>query len=87
MTHIVLNTKFKEIEKKRTNVSGLVATNVLNTKPKEDEGKISNVSGLVKKDYDAKIWVIGKKYFTTSDYNKFTKEILDEKIKEKKLVD
>ena len=43
MTHIVLNTKFKEIEKKRTNVSGLVATNVLNTKPKEDEGKIPNV--------------------------------------------
>ena len=43
MTHIVLNTKFKEIEKKRTNVSGLVATNVLNTKPKEDEGEIPNV--------------------------------------------
>ena len=43
MTHIVLNTKFKEIEKKRTNVSGLVAANVLNTKPKEDEGKIPNV--------------------------------------------
>ena len=27
------------------------------------------------------------KCFTTSHYNKFTKEILDEKIKEKKLVD
>ena len=87
MTHIVLNTKFEEIEKKIINVSGVVATNVLNTKTKEDEGKIPNVSGLIKKDYDAKIWVIGKKCFTTSHYNKFTKEILDEKIKEKKLVD
>ena len=43
MTHIVLNTKFEEIEKKIINVSGVVATNVLNTKTKEDEGKIPNV--------------------------------------------
>ena len=39
-----------------------------------------------KADYDAKISDIGKKYFTTSDYNKFTNDILDTKIKNKKLV-
>ena len=58
---------------------------VLNTKTGEVENKIPDVSGLVKKkDYDAKISDIEKKYFTNSDHNKFTKEILYEKIKEKK---
>ena len=37
-----------------------------------------------KTDYNAKISDNEKNYFTTSDYNKFTKEILAEKIKEKK---
>ena len=37
-------------------------------------------------DYDAKISDIESKYFTTSDYNKFTNEIIDNKIKEKELV-
>ena len=42
---------------------------------------------IVKKaDYDAKISDIEKHYFTTSDYNKFTNDILDAKIKNKKLV-
>ena len=47
-----------------------------------------NVSGLVKKetDYDVKISEIEKKYFITSDYNKFTNEILDKEIKQKELV-
>ena len=35
-----------------------------------------------KTDYDAKISDIEAKYFTTSDYNKFTNKILDKKIKE-----
>ena len=50
------------------------------------ENKIPNVSTLVKKaDQDDKIKEI-KKCFTTSDYNKFTDNILDTKIKNKKLV-
>ena len=46
------------------------------------------VSGLVTKtDYNAKISDIVGKYFTTSDYNKFIKEMSDAKIKEKWTVD
>ena len=38
------------------------------------ENKMPNVSDLVNKpDYDAKISEMENKYFTTSDYNKFTK--------------
>ena len=40
-----------------------------------------------KRDYDAEILDIEIKYFTILDYNKFTSEILNAKIKEKKLVD
>ena len=44
--------------------------------------KTKYLSGLVKKtDYNAKISDIEKKYFTDSDYNKFTSEILDTKVK------
>ena len=51
------------------------------------ENKIPNFSDLVKKaDYDAEIKDIKNKYFTTSDYNMFMNNILDEKIKTEKLV-
>ena len=51
------------------------------------ENKIANASNLVKKtDYDAKIPEIAKKYFTTSDCNKFTSDIFNAKIKEKGLI-
>ena len=47
---------------------------------------IPNVSDLLKKkDYDAKLSYIDGKYFTTSDYNKFTNGIFDAKI-EKMLI-
>ena len=60
---------------------------VLNTQISEVENKIPSVSGLVNKtDYDAKIKDIEGKYFTTADYNKFKSNIVDAKIKEKKLV-
>ena len=36
---------------------------------------------------DAKISDIETKYFTTSDYNIFANEVLNAKIKEKRLVD
>ena len=43
---------------------------------------------MVKKtNYNSKISDIAKKYFTSSDYNKFTKKILDGKIIERGLVD
>ena len=38
-------------------------------------------------DYNTKISDTEAKYFTTSDYNKFTRKILETKIKEKRLVD
>ena len=47
----------------------------------------SDVSCLVKKTvYNAKTSEIDKKYFTTSDYNKFTSDILHAKIKQKELI-
>ena len=41
---------------------------------------------MKKTNYDEKISDIEKKYFTTFDYNKFMRDILDGKIKEKELV-
>ena len=38
-------------------------------------------------DYDAKIPDIENKYITTAGYNRFTKDIVDNKIKSKDLVD
>ena len=56
------------------------------------ENKIPDASDLVKTtttttDYDAKIPDTESKYFTSSDYNKFSNEIINAKIKEKELVD
>ena len=51
------------------------------------ETKVLDISGFVKKtDYDAKISGTEKEYFTTADYNRFTSEPLDAKIKEKEIV-
>ena len=59
---------------------------VLNTNISEVENK-TNVCGLVKKtDYDAKILEIEVEHITTSNYNKFTSDTLDGKIKQKELV-
>ena len=77
------NAKIIEIEGKIPSVTGLATSVVVNAV----ENKITNVSNLVKKaDYGAKILYIEVRYCTTSDYNKFTYEILDTKIKEKELV-
>ena len=52
------------------------------------EHKTPNVGNLVKKkDYDAKALHINSRYFTIADYNKFTSQTLDPKIKQKGLVD
>ena len=48
------------------------------------EIKMPDAINLVKKtDYTAKISDIESNYFTTSDYNKYTNETIDNKIKEK----
>ena len=45
------------------------------------------VSNLVTKtNYNTKVTEIESKYFTTADYNKFTKNIVDNSIKSKNLV-
>ena len=64
-----------------------MTTTVLNTKISEVKNKIQVVSDLVKKkDYTAKVSEIEEKYISTYDYNKFAKETLDARIKQKKLV-
>ena len=68
-----------DIEGKTLATTGLATTATLNAVKNE----IPNVSDIVKKtDYDAEIPDIDVKYFTMSDYNKFTNDILDAKIKQ-----
>ena len=75
------NTKITETEGKIPSITGLATATAFNAV----ENKISDVSNLVKKeDCDAKISDIESKYFTTSDFNKFTNEIIHIKIKQKK---
>ena len=57
----------------------------MNTKIGGVENKMPDVSGLVKKT-DYKMSDTEIKYFNTADYNKFTSDILDAKIKQKELV-
>ena len=59
-------------------------TAVLNTKICEVENKIPTITNLVKRrNYDAKTIEIEEKFITTSDYNKFSNDILDAKVKQK----
>ena len=67
-----------EIESKIPSITGLAATAALNSV----ENKMTNIIDLVKKtDDDAKISDIQTKHFTYSDYNKFTGEMLNAKVK------
>ena len=78
------NAKMTEIEVKIPSVTGLAIITALTAV----KNKIPNVSNLVNKiDYDAKISDIESKCFTAPDYNRFTGQILDAKIKERGLVD
>ena len=88
MTTIVLDIKIKEVDNKIADLGGLMYCSWhKNSFDKKFDKKITFVSSLVKKtDYDAKILEIEVKYFTTSDYNKFTSDILDAKVKQKELV-
>ena len=72
-----------EIKNEIASITNLATTAALTTA----ENKIPNFSDLVKKtDYDTKIPEMEKKYFTTSEYNKFTSNTLDTKTTQKQLV-
>ena len=71
--------------------------NKLKCKDHWDWSKIPSITGLAATaaltavenkvpDYDAKILDIELKYFTTSDYNKFTNQIIGNKVKEITLI-
>ena len=78
-----LNAKINEVKGEIPSITNLATTAALTTV----ENKIPNVSDIVRRgDYDAEIKDIKNKCFTTSDYNKFTNNILDEKITRKKFV-
>ena len=79
-----IENKIPEIENKMPSSSGLATTAILTA----IENKIPDVSSLVKKaDYDWKILYTESKYITTAGYNKFTKYIVANNIKNKNLVD
>ena len=69
-TNAALDDKINEVKGEIPNITNLTATATLATV----ENKISNVSDLVNPapDYDAEIKDIKDKYFTTSNYNRFT---------------
>ena len=78
-----VNAKINEIKDEIPNITNLATTAALTNV----DNKIPNVSDLVKKaDYDAGISEMENKYFTTSDYTKFTSNTLDVKITQKNLV-
>ena len=78
------DTKITDILGKIPIITGLVTNAALAAVEK----KIQNVSDLVKKTkYDAKVSEIYIKYFNRSDYDNFTTDILNTKIKQKELVD
>ena len=82
-TDTTINAKINEIKKEIPIIITLATTAALLTV----ENKILNVIDLVKKaDYDAKISEMEKKYFTASDYKKFTSNTLDAKRTRKKLI-
>ena len=71
---------YNEIGGKIPSITSLATNSVLTAV----KYKIPNLSNLVKKtNHDAKIADIENKYITTADYNKFTKDIVAERMKKK----
>ena len=84
MTTTVLNAKIGEAEIKIPGTSGLVINTVYNIKMEEVQSKIHDLGGLVKKtDYNIKMSDNEGKYSITTNYNTFSKEIIDAKIKKR----
>ena len=78
------NAKITEIVSKIPSICSLATSTALYAV----ENKIPDVSSLVKKiDCKVKISDIENKYITSADYYKFTKDIVDNSIKSKHLVD
>ena len=79
-TNTTLNAKINETKKEIRSITNLATTGAFSTV----ENEMPNVIDSVKKsDYDVKMSEIKSKYFTTSDYNKFTSNTLDAKITQK----
>ena len=73
---LTLNPEINKAKKKMPSITNLATT----ATPIVVENKILNVSDLVKKaDYHAEMKDIKNKYFSTSDYNKFTNIAIDAK--------
>ena len=82
-TNASFNAKVNEVKGEIPSITNLVTTAALIT----FENEISNVVDLVKKaNQHAQIKDIKDRYFTTSDYNNFKNNILDEKMTAKNLV-
>ena len=86
----IYNSKIKNIEDKTPDITNLAINIFLNAKINEVKGEIYSVSNLVKKaDYNTKINEIKKKItdhnhdkgITTPEFNRFTAEILDLRLK------
>ena len=76
-----------KLDKLAVDENKIVKKKDYDAKINEIKGEILSITGLVKKTvYNTKISDIEFKYFITSDYNKFMSNVLDTKIKEKKLV-
>ena len=81
-----INAKVYISEKNIAVATTLIYINQCNTDKQSLEERIGDVNGAVQKsDYDAKITDIEGEHFTTSDYDTFTGDILDAKIKQKEL--
>ena len=83
LRNTLYDSKIKDIECKITSITGLATTAALT----DVENKIPDDSDTIKKvEYDGKIKYIESKYFTTSDFRKFTDHAIGAKIENKELV-
>ena len=80
------NDKIKDIEDKIPDITNLATNTTLNTKINEVKNEIPLKKEQKKQIMMQKYHKMGSKYFTTSDFNKFTSNILGEKITQKNAV-
>ena len=82
VTNAALDAKINKVKREIPSITNLVTIAALTVL----ENKIRNVREFVKKsDDDVEVKDTKNKYFTASDYNKFTNNILDAKITAKKV--
>ena len=84
LTLMIQQQKLSDVENKIPDKNCLMTTTILNTMKLKTKYQML-VSGLITKtDYNAKISDFVGKYLTTSDYNRFIKEMSDPKNKSKR---